>query len=112
MKSTCGCFIGTARDDHLPVSIPGFMILKISKLAMAILHANAYFRDRTRDSEAQLQIAAGSPWQIFGGPARRIRSAGSEIETLENHFVKNHFLMNISNYRCFQFVVVVVSIVN
>ena len=26
-------FVGTARDDHLPVSIPGDIILKISKLA-------------------------------------------------------------------------------
>ena len=75
------------------------MILKISKLAMAILHAKACFRGRTRDSGTQSQIAAGSMWQIFGGPARRIRSAGSEIETLENHFVKNHFLINISLRR-------------
>ena len=73
------------------------MILKISKLAMAILHQKACFRGRTRDSGTQSQIVAGSMWQIFGGPARRIRSAGSEIETLENHFVKNHFLINISN---------------
>ena len=35
------------------VSIPGVMILNISKLAMAILHAKACFRARTRDSEAQ-----------------------------------------------------------
>ena len=53
--------VGTARDDHLPVSIPGVMILKISKLAMAILHQKACFRGRTRDSEAQSQIAACSP---------------------------------------------------
>ena len=32
----------------------------------------ACFRGRARDSEAQSQIAAGSPWQIFDGPARRI----------------------------------------
>ena len=64
--------VGTARDDHFPVYIPGVMILKISKLAMAICTQKACFRGRTRDSEAQSQIAAGSPWQIFGGPARRI----------------------------------------
>ena len=32
-----------------------------------------------------------------GGPAPQIWSAGSEIKTLENRFVKNHFLINISN---------------
>ena len=32
-----------------------------------------------------------------GGPAPRIWSAGSEIMTLENHFVIFHFLINISN---------------
>ena len=79
--------VGTTRDGHLPVSIPEVMILTILKLAMAILQQKACFRGRTHDSEAQSQIAAGSTWQIFGGPARRIRSAGSEIETLENHFV-------------------------
>ena len=52
--------VGTARDDHLPVSISGVMILKVSKLAMAILHANACFRSRTRDSGTQSQIAAGT----------------------------------------------------
>ena len=60
------------RDDHLPVFIPGAMTLKISKLAMAICTKEACFRGRTRDSEAQSLFAAGSPWQIFGGPARRI----------------------------------------
>ena len=64
--------VGTARDDHLPVSIPGVMILKISSLAMAICTQKACFRGRTRDSGTQSQIAAGSPWQNFGGPARRI----------------------------------------
>ena len=52
--------VGTARDDHLPVSIPGVMILKISKLAMAILHQKACFQGHTRDSGTQSQIAAGS----------------------------------------------------
>ena len=52
--------VGTARDDHLPVSIPGVMILKISKLAMAICTQKACFRGRTRDSGTQSQIAAGS----------------------------------------------------
>ena len=66
---------------------------------MAILHQKACFRGRTRDSGTQSQIAAGSMWHIFGGPARRIWSAGSEITTLENHFVKNHFLINISNLQ-------------
>ena len=44
--------IGTARDDidSLPVYIPGVMILKISKLAMAMLHQKACFRGRTRGS--------------------------------------------------------------
>ena len=55
---------GTSRPSvglvHLPVSIPGVMILKISKLAMAILHQKACFRGRTRDSGTQSQIAAGS----------------------------------------------------
>ena len=60
------------RDDHLPVSIPGVMILKISKLAMAILHQKACFRGHTRDSGTQSQIAAGSMRHNFGGPARRI----------------------------------------
>ena len=35
--------VGTARDDHLPVFIHGVMILKISKLTMAILHQNHIF---------------------------------------------------------------------
>ena len=35
--------VGTARDDHLPVSIPGVIILKISSLAMAFSHAKSMF---------------------------------------------------------------------
>ena len=53
--------VGTATViSRLPVSIPGVMILKILKLAMAILHQKACFRGRTRDSGTQSQIAAGS----------------------------------------------------
>ena len=49
-----------ARDVHLPVYIPGVMILKFSKLTMAIWHQKACFRGHTRDSGTQSQIAAGS----------------------------------------------------
>ena len=57
---------GTSRPSvglvgTITVSIPGVMILKISKLAMAICTQKACFRGRTRDSGTQSQIAAGSP---------------------------------------------------
>ena len=52
--------VGTARDDLNFEARNGDIAPK------------ACFRGRTRDSETQSQIAAGSPWQIFGGPARRI----------------------------------------
>ena len=51
--------VGTARDDH-PDFYSWVMILKISKLAMAICTQKACFRGRTRDSGTQSQIAAGS----------------------------------------------------
>ena len=57
--------VGTARDDYLTVSIHGVMILKISKLAMAICTQKACFRGRTRDSGTQSQIAPGSPWPFL-----------------------------------------------
>ena len=61
--------------DHLPVSIPGVMILTCPKFRSSQWRCctqKACFRGRTRDSGTQSQIAAGSPWQNFGGPARRI----------------------------------------
>ena len=64
--------VGTARDDHLPVSIPGVMILKILKLAMAILHQKACFRGvlETRKRNRKSQPAHRD--LFCGGPARRI----------------------------------------
>ena len=53
--------VGTPRETIISVSIPGVMILRISKLAMAICTQKACFRGRTCDSGTQSQIAAGSP---------------------------------------------------
>ena len=58
----------------------------------------ACFRGRTRDSEAKEEIAAGSTCLFCWWTRTPNLKRGSEIETLENHFVKNHFLIDIINF--------------
>ena len=73
---------------------------------MAISHAKAWFRGRTRDLGTQSQITARL-YVVFscGGPAPRIWIAGSEIETLENHFAFFHFETLENHFVIFHFLI-------
>ena len=89
--------VGTARGDHHPVLFLGPWLLNFRSSQWRcctqkhVCGVVLTTRGRNRTSQPAL---CGF---LCDGPARRIWSAGSEIETLENHFVNNHFLISISN---------------
>ena len=75
------------------------MILKISKLAMAILHAKSMFSGSySRLGKRNRKSQPAHRGIFLVDPHAEFEALGPRLTTLENHFVKNHFLINISNF--------------